>query len=194
MSGLPHARGMCSICMSSIDAAEPMHLCDGCRAQYHEECWTENGGCAVYGCANVPKTEGLKPLEIPPAFWGREDKDCPRCGAKIMALAVRCRHCGGEVEARPEEQASYQRRADRKARTPILRRAAKLFLIASLLPVLSLVTVVAGTLYYRANRDQIRRLSGGTDGLFRIAIATASAQCALLLAGFVGWWVKFAVS
>lgn len=181
----------CSICMSAIDAAEPKHTCEGCRAQYHQECWSDNGGCAVYGCSQVPKTEGLKPLEIPPAFWGKEDKDCPKCGAKIMALAVRCRHCGAEVQGRPEEKASYDRRAERKARTPILRRAATLFLIASLLPVLSLVTLVGGTLYYKQNRDSIRRLSGGTDGLFRIAIVTATTQCAVLLLGFVAWWVKY---
>lgn len=180
----------CSICMSSIDAAEPAHTCEGCRAKYHEECWSDNGGCAVYGCSQVPKTEGLKAIEIPPAYWGREDKDCPKCGAKIVALAVRCRHCGSEVEARPEEKASYDRRAERKARTPVLRRAALLFLIGSLLPVLSLVTLIFAPLYYKQNAENIRRLSGGTDGLFRIAITTAAAQCGLLLLGFIGWWIK----
>jgi len=194
MSELPLSRtGTCGICMTAIDAGDASTSCEGCRSPYHAECWTENGGCAVYGCTHVPKTDGLKPLEIPPAFWGREDKDCPHCGAKIMALAVRCRHCGAEVIARPEEQAAFQRRTERRARGPILRRSAMVFLIMSLLPGLALITLVAGTLYYRGNHDEIRRLPGGTDGLYRIAIATAAAQCAILTLGVVAWWIRYAV-
>jgi ribosomal protein L40E len=179
--------------MSSIDAGEPSTECSACHAFYHAECWDENGGCAVYGCAQVPKTEGLKALEIPPAFWGREDKDCPQCGAKIMALAVRCRHCGGQIEARPESKDSFERRSERRLRAPTQRRFARLFMVLSLLPALSLLTLSVGTIYYRRNREEIRRLSGGTDGLFRIAFTTAAAQCALLLLGLVGWWIKFVV-
>lgn len=179
--------GSCAICMSSIEAGDAATQCPGCASAYHEDCWNENGGCAVYGCANVPKTEGLKALEIPPAFWGREDKDCPRCGAKIMALAVRCRHCGSEVEARPEEKAAFDRRAARRERTPKLRRMALAFVAMSLLPGLSLIALIAGPLYFKRNRDDIRRLSGGTEGLYRIAIATAAAQCTILTLGVVAY-------
>jgi Prokaryotic RING finger family 1 len=192
MSELP-AAASCAICMSPIGAADALRACEGCRAPYHEECWSENGGCAVYGCAHVPKTEGLKPLEIPPAFWGREDKDCPRCGMKIMAVAVRCRHCGAEVEARPEEKAAFDSRAARRTRTPQYRRAAVLFVVLSLLPGLSLVTLLVGTYHYRSNRGEIARVPGGTEGLFRIAIATAAAQVAILLFGVVAWWVRFVI-
>ena len=194
MSELPLSRtGTCGICMSAIEATDTSTTCEGCHSPYHAECWTENGGCAVYGCTHVPKTDGLKPLEIPPAYWGREDKDCPQCGAKIMALAVRCRHCGSEVVARPEEKAKFQARTERRARAPRLRGTAKVFIVLSLLPVLSLITLVAGWLYYRSNRDEIRRLPGGTDGLYRIAIVTAAAQCALLLLGVVAWSIKDAI-
>ena len=194
MSELSASRtGTCGICMSAIEATDASTSCEGCHSPYHAECWTENGGCAVYGCTHVPKTDGLKPLEIPPAYWGREDKDCPQCGASIMALATRCRHCGREVVARPEEKTAFQKRTERRARAPILRRTAKLFVVLSLLPVLSLITLIVGPLYYRRNRDEIRRLSGGADGLYRIAIVTAAAQCAILLLGVVAWSVKDAI-
>jgi hypothetical protein len=186
----PTGSGSCAICMSAIGPGDATTVCEGCRSPYHAECWSDNGGCAVYGCAFVPKTDGLKPLEVPPAYWGREDKDCPSCGAKIMALAVRCRHCGSEVMARPEEKAAFARRTERRARTPVFRRNARLFLGLALLPVLSLLTLTAGAFYYRRNRDDIRRLSGGTDGLYRIAIFTAAAQCAILLLGVTAWWIK----
>ena len=159
MSELPLGAS-CAICMSPVEPVDAWRSCEGCRAPYHEECWSENGGCAVYGCTKVPKTEGLKPLEIPPAFWGKEDKDCPRCGASIMAVAVRCRHCGAEVQARPEEKAAFEKRAERKSRSPLYRRAAILFLIMSLLPVLSVVTLIAGGVYYGRHRQEIARLPG----------------------------------
>jgi hypothetical protein len=176
--------------MSAIEAGETASRCEGCHARYHQDCWTDNGGCAVYGCSQVPKTEGLKALEIPPAYWGREDKPCPRCGATIMALAVRCRHCGAEVVDRPEERITYERRVERKERAPILRRFAITFVIMSLLPAVSLITLVGGTMYYRRNRSEIRRLPGGTDGLFRIAIATAAGQCAIFVLGLLIWSLK----
>ena len=195
MSEFPLSRGgTCAICMSAIDGADAMTSCEGCHSPYHAECWTENGGCAVYGCTHVPKTDGLKPLEVPPAYWGREDKDCPQCGASIMALAVRCRHCGAEVVARPEEKSAFHRRTERRARAPRLRRNAKLFMGMSLVPGLSLVTLVAGTLYYRRNREEMGRLPGGTDGLYRIAVVTAAAQCVILTLGLVAWWIKTAIA
>jgi hypothetical protein len=182
----------CAICMSEIDDGERANECSGCHARYHYDCWTENGGCAVYGCSQVPKTEGLKALEIPPAYWGREDKPCPRCGSTIMALAVRCRHCGAEVVDRPEERLTYERRIERRERVPALRRSAIVFVVMSLLPVFSLITLIGGTLYYRRNRDEIRRLAGGTDGLFRISIVTAAGQCALFALGLMAWSIKAA--
>lgn len=183
----------CAICMSSIDPGEASATCPACHARYHVECWEENGGCAVYGCAEVPKTEGLTALEVPPAFWGREDKDCPLCGAKIMALAVRCRHCGGQVAARPESKEAFEQRAGRRQRAPSLRRFARLFMALSLLPVLSLLTLSVGALYYRRKRDEIRRQPASLDGLFRIALTTAAAQCAILAFGLVAWWIKYVV-
>jgi hypothetical protein len=186
--------GACAICMSAIEAGEAASRCSGCHTRYHEECWTENGGCAVYGCSRVPKTDGLKALEMPPAYWGREDKPCPRCEKTIMALAVRCRHCGAEVQDRPEEKVAWELRAEHRERAPVLRRFATAFLIMSLLPVVSLVTLIAGTMYYRRNQIRIRRLPGGTDGLYRIAIATAAAQSAIFALGLVAWSLKSALT
>jgi hypothetical protein len=189
----PVSRAACAICMSVIEAGEAASRCEGCHARYHQDCWAENGGCAVYGCSQVPKTEGLKALEIPPAYWGREDKPCPRCGMTIMALAVRCRHCGAEVVDRPEERITYERRVERRERAPILRRFAIAFVIMSILPALSLITLIGGTMYYRRNRSEIGKLPGGTDGLFRIAIATSAGQCAIFALGLVVWSLKGAL-
>ena len=184
----------CAICMTAVTADDALTTCSSCAAPYHTDCWTENGGCAVYGCVNVPKTEGLKPIEIPPAYWGREDKDCPRCGKSILAMAVRCRHCGASIEARPEEQASYQNRMTRRERAPMLRRTALAMLIASILPFASLLSVTIGWIYYKRNQAEIRKLSGGYDGLYRIAIAVGLAQIAIFAVGMTAFWIRGAMS
>ena len=74
-----------------------------------------------------------------------------------------------------------------------LRTLAKVFLFMAVLPGFALITLVAGTTYYRGNRDEIRRLPGGTEGLYRIAIGTAAAQCALLAFGVVAWYIRSAI-
>jgi hypothetical protein len=182
----------CAICMTPVEPGDETTACPECTAPYHDDCWSANGGCAVYGCRMVPETEGLKPLEIPPAFWGREDKDCPRCGKQIMAMAVRCRHCGAQVEARIEGRATYEKREARRARAPRLRQFSVILLVLSLLPFVSLVPAVVGMVYYRAHRDEIRKLPGSYDGYYRISIAVGIAQLAIFSIALVAWWMKYA--
>lgn len=193
MSESAAASRHCAICMTAVapeDAATP---CRSCGAEYHAECWADNGGCAIYGCNMVPKTEGLKALEIPPAFWGRENKDCPKCGQQILAMAVRCRFCGAQVEAKIEERAAYEKREARVARAPRLKQWSLVLLVLSLLPVLSVVPAIFGTFYYRANREEIRRMRGSYDGYYRIAIVVGFAQLVIVAVALTAWWVKFEI-
>ncbi len=139
----------------------------------------------------MPKTDGLKPLEIPPAFWGREDKDCPKCGNQILAMAVRCRHCGAQVEAKIESKSSYDQREARRSRAPKLRQMSLVLLTMALLPFLALVPAIVGTLYYRLHREEIRKLPGSYDGYFRISIAVGSAQVAIFSIALIAWWIKY---
>jgi hypothetical protein len=183
----------CSICLTSFEPDDARTSCPSCNAPYHAECWSENGGCAVYGCRMVPTTEGLKPLEIPPAFWGREDKNCPVCNMQIAAMAVRCRHCGAAVEARPEEKASYERRQARRERAPMLRRGAVGMIVLSLIPIVAAFAAVGGWIFYRSNRDEIRKVPGSCDGLFRIAIGVATAQSVIITLALIGFWIKSSI-
>jgi hypothetical protein len=53
MSGL-----VCPYCRTSIAAAEGNQLlCRGCGTPHHSECFEENGGCTVFGCAAAPPSE-----------------------------------------------------------------------------------------------------------------------------------------
>ena len=174
---------LCAICQSAFDATEVVSKCPSCAAPYHAECWDANGGCALYGCPMVPATEGLKPLEIQPAFWGREDKDCPKCGNKILAMAVRCRHCGAVLEATPIEKSAYEKKQARKERAPFLRRMAVIFMIVAIIPFGAFITLVFGWWFYRRNREVIRKLPGGADGLYRIEIIVSATQVVIFMIG-----------
>jgi hypothetical protein len=43
----------CGICQSPIAPGEAGTTCSSCGLTFHADCWTENFGCAAYGCAQV---------------------------------------------------------------------------------------------------------------------------------------------
>jgi hypothetical protein len=59
---------MCAICQSHINTGEEMTECAECGLTFHADCWTENRGCAAYGCTQVgvlepPSTTPVKQLD-----------------------------------------------------------------------------------------------------------------------------------
>jgi TM2 domain-containing membrane protein YozV len=48
---------VCSYCNAAIGEGEAARDCPDCGAQHHIECWAENHGCTVYGCASAPPDE-----------------------------------------------------------------------------------------------------------------------------------------
>ena len=54
-------------CPYCADAAPDggVHDCPTCGAPHHEDCWQENGGCAVFGCASAPRADA-QTAELPP--------------------------------------------------------------------------------------------------------------------------------
>ncbi len=167
----------CVICLTPLGPADAKTSCPSCRTPYHAECWAENRGCAVYGCPKVPPTEGRGAVEIPPAYWGQEDKPCPACGATILAAAVRCRHCGATFESsRPQGAREFQERRALAQRLPELRRKTILLFIFCLLPCAAPVTAVAGAIWYQSQRDSISALPALYAGLARLGLAVAAGQ------------------
>src|SRR4051812_41161988 len=71
--------GRCAYCQTAIKDDEARAACQECHAEYHTDCWNENGGCAMYGCSAVPAIEPRSSLEIPVSYWGQEKKPCPAC-------------------------------------------------------------------------------------------------------------------
>jgi hypothetical protein len=44
---------MCGVCQCAIEEQDVQMACPQCRLPYHAECWSENLGCAAYGCSQV---------------------------------------------------------------------------------------------------------------------------------------------
>ncbi|MGC3996282.1 MAG: RING finger protein [Anaeromyxobacter sp.] len=89
----PDVGATCAICQTAIAQLDEVGRCPECQAPYHGECWSENGGCAAYGCALTPETLKEQPATAA-SYWGQEEKTCPMCRQRIKVAAIRCRHCG----------------------------------------------------------------------------------------------------
>lgn len=173
---------VCAICQSAIEANEPREKCPTCASPYHAECWQENGGCAVYGCAGVPRTESRSGLEIPVSYWGQEKKPCPVCGALIQAAALRCRECGTTFkDARPQGTNEFVRQSGRDVRVQGLKSKSILILVLCLIPVTAVVGLIIGVPWYLSNRADIEVMPGGHKACVKIGLAAGVFQVVFIL-------------
>ena len=56
----------CPYCRFPLKTAAEAVKCPSCGAVHHGDCWAENGGCAVLGCASAPVVFGPTGPAIPP--------------------------------------------------------------------------------------------------------------------------------
>lgn len=159
MSTTPTTAGLCAICQSPILEGEANTNCPGCQAGYHADCWNENQGCAVYGCANVPATEGRRSIEVPVGYWGQEYKPCPVCNRQILAAAVRCRNCGTTFQtARPLDSTEFSRSASLQAQAPRLRKTIIWMFVFCLIPFTAPFGAVTAWIWSHSRREEIESL------------------------------------
>lgn len=177
---------LCAICQTGFGAQDAKVACPGCHAEYHEDCWTENGGCAVYGCSHVPATEKLSAVEIPVSYWGQENKECPVCKTKILAAAVRCRSCGTTFEsARPEDAAEFRKRAIHLQMQPGLQKKVVIVFVLCLIPCTAPIASIGGGIWFYTKRHEIDRLPALYGALSTIGLLIAILQTVLLILAFL---------
>lgn len=54
----PPLNKLCQYCQSRIKPSEDSFNCPACGSHYHTECWSEGGGCSVYGCSEKGSFHG----------------------------------------------------------------------------------------------------------------------------------------
>jgi hypothetical protein len=173
---------VCAICLSAIEPEDAKTICPSCNAEYHEECWQENGGCAVYGCPQVPAVEQRSTLEIPVSYWGQENKNCPQCGGEILAAAVRCRHCGATfASARPQNVHEFQQQTELSQNLPAVRQTIVWIFICSIVSCLAPIGAVWGLVWYPTHREEVRALPSLYGALCKIGLAVAIGQTIVLV-------------
>lgn len=173
--------GVCAFCLSLIGTADAVMVCPACRASYHDDCWRENGGCAVYGCSEVPTVEPRRSVEIPVSYWGRESKPCPACGKEILAAAVRCRFCGATFSsAQPEDAAAFNQRSEQEKRLPQVQQRIVWIFVLSVIPCSAPIGGVWGLVWYPTHRSDVEVLPSLYPALCKIGIAVGLGQTVLM--------------
>ncbi|MBS1516928.1 MAG: hypothetical protein JSS91_02465 [Bacteroidetes bacterium] len=54
---LKPVKNICTFCQMPIKNDSEAIFCNSCSSPYHKDCWTENKGCAVYGCGEKIRDE-----------------------------------------------------------------------------------------------------------------------------------------
>ena len=140
----PVAAGTCPICQTAL-GTEPRHHCEKCDTPHHAECWTEIGGCGIYGCAAAHDVPKETPQNTQSGAWG-DYKDCPRCGNRLRSTALRCRSCRAAFDTTdPMTRREYRESQARAARLASLKTNALvqfgLSVVGCLSPVMFLVSL-----------------------------------------------------
>ena len=81
-----HSLGFCPYCQMPIAADWELVRCPRCNTPYHAQCWKDNGGCAVYGCAMMAISGADapgQPMAVAQAI--HKVGTCPYCQTAIAA-------------------------------------------------------------------------------------------------------------
>lgn len=56
---------VCPYCRTKILADDGPVVCEGCGTSHHADCYTENGGCTIFGCSKAPGDEPKLSVSTP---------------------------------------------------------------------------------------------------------------------------------
>lgn len=173
---------LCGICLSPIEHEVETAACPACNALYHEECWQENKGCAVYGCSQTPQVDQRSSVEIPVSFWGQENKPCPSCGREILAAAIRCRFCGATfASAQPEDTGTFNQRSEQEKRLPQVRQTIVWTFVLSVIPCTAPIGGVWSLVWFATHRSDVEALPALYSALCKIGIGVGIGQTVIMI-------------
>ncbi len=148
----------CPLCQSAIPADEFVVTCPKCDQVHHRECWAEVGGCGTYGCEQAPppvKEKSAAPSPL--AAWG-DDKNCPACGEKIKAIALKCRYCGTAFDTvDPLTAGDLRRQAHRAVRARSLQKGVVALFVLSLVGCVAPFVFIASAIVVIPRRERLKK-------------------------------------
>lgn len=170
----------CPICQTEIDADEQIVRCPTCDQSHHQECWTEVGGCATYGCVEAPAPDEDKQSAQQLTAWG-DTKKCPACQETIKSIALRCRYCGTDFHTvDPLSVKDLRRESDQSAKMDNLQKSLIAISIVSLFGCLAPLMLIISLVLVIPNRDRLMKsgpiyavmgwASIGLSGLYTLLI------------------------
>src|SRR6266576_887641 len=56
---------VCPYCRAKIVPEDEPVVCEGCGTSHHADCYTENGGCTIFGCSKAPGDEPKLSVSTP---------------------------------------------------------------------------------------------------------------------------------
>jgi hypothetical protein len=148
----------CSICLSAICTGDALHRCVACDQLYHNECWSEVGGCGTFGCKEAPAVDkSADSPQAPLTAWG-DEKNCPICGETIKSIALKCRYCGATFEtADPQSVGDLRRSASQKAELASVQQSVIALFVVALLGLCAPLIVIVSLIYLIPRRAQVAK-------------------------------------
>ncbi|WP_152099958.1 hypothetical protein [Lacipirellula parvula] len=144
--------------MTKIGVGESVRRCATCDQLYHDECWSEVGGCGTFGCKEAPASDKSEQSpQAPLTAWG-DHKNCPICGETIKSIALKCRYCGVTFEtADPQSVGDLRRSASQKAELASVRQSVIALFVAALLGLCAPLIAIVSLFYLIPRRAQLAK-------------------------------------
>jgi len=177
----------CAICQTSLLPNEAIKICDRCKAEYHVECWNENGGCGTYGCEMAPmKDKGQSEQAVEDIYWGAKTKVCPMCGETIKISELSCPYCKSNFDTvAPISTQEVKDKLTKKPRKIEENKGAIKVFIFGLLGITAPLNLIFGGIWYKANRWKLREASPIHNLLAIIGLSVSVFYSILILVGIL---------